>query len=283
MPDATHLTAPAKVNLGLEILRRRPDGFHELETIFYRIALADTIELHERPHGSSMTCDDPSLSIGPDNLCLRAVEAMRGATSIDRGVHVVLHKRIPTGAGLGGGSSDAAAVLKGLNGRWSSGLSLGQLKEIGATLGSDVPAFLGGPLALGRGRGEILEDLPPIFPHWLVCVTPPISVSTGWAYGHLQLVARPERTSLRERFLSGLHDLKALDQMLTNDFEDSVLRAHPQIADAKRRLREVGCTVALMSGSGSSVFGLTSDRESAEAAASRFDPPFVVSVSPPLS
>lgn len=282
MPDATHLTAPAKVNLGLEILRRRPDGYHELETIFYRIALADTIELHERPRGSTMTCDDPSLSIGPDNLCLRAVEAMRSATSNDRGVHVVLHKRIPTGAGLGGGSSDAAAVLKGLNERWSAGLSLERLKEIGATLGSDVPALLGGPLAFGRGRGEILEDLPPAFSHWLVCVTPPVAVSTAWAYGRLQLRTRPERTSLRERFLRAVPDLRALDTVLTNDFEDVVLPAHPPIAEVKRLLREAGCTAALMSGSGSSVFGLTTDRASAEAAALRFGPPFIVSVSPPL-
>jgi 4-diphosphocytidyl-2-C-methyl-D-erythritol kinase len=283
MPDATHVTAPAKVNLGLEILHRRPDGYHELETVFYRIALADTIELHDRSNGSSMTCDDPALGVGPDNLCLRAVEALRRVTSIDRGVHVVLHKRIPTGAGLGGGSSDAAAVLKGLNDRWSAGLSLERLKEIGATLGSDVPAFLGGPLAFGSGRGEILEDLPSVFPHWLVCVTPPVSVSTSWAYGHLQWHTRPDRTSLRERYLRALPDLGALDRMLTNDFEDTVLPAYPQIADVKHRLREAGCEAALMSGSGSSVFGLTKDRTSAEAVARHFDRPFIVSVSPPLS
>jgi 4-diphosphocytidyl-2-C-methyl-D-erythritol kinase len=283
MPDATHLTAPAKVNLGLEILRRRSDGYHELETVFYRIALADTIELHDRSNGSGMTCDDPALGVGPDNLCLRAVEALRRATSIERGVHVVLHKRIPTGAGLGGGSSNAAAVLMGLNERWSAGLSIERLKEIGATLGSDVAAFLGSPLAFGRGRGEILEDLPPAFPHWLVCVTPPVSVATSWAYGHLQLRSRPDRTSLRERFLHALPDLGALDKMLTNDFEETVLPAYPQIAEAKRRLRAAGCTVALMSGSGSSVFGLTTDRASAEAAARHFDSSFIISVSPPLS
>jgi 4-diphosphocytidyl-2-C-methyl-D-erythritol kinase len=283
MPDATYLIAPAKVNLGLEILRRRPDGYHELETVFYRIALADTIELHDRSNGSSMTCNDPALSIGHDNLCLRAVEALRRATSIARCVHIVLHKRIPTGAGLGGGSSDAAAVLMGLNQRWSAGLSVERLKEIGATLGSDVPAFLGSPLAFGSGRGEILEDLPPTFPYWLVCVTPPVSVSTSWAYGHLELQSRPDRTSLRERFLDALPDLRALDAMLTNDFEATVLPSYPQIADAKRRLREAGCTAVLMSGSGSSVFGLTADRASAEAAAGQFGPSFIVSVSPPLT
>lgn len=282
MPDAPHLTAPAKVNLGLEILRRRPDGYHDLETIFYQIGLSDSIELHDRREGSSMECDDPSLSIGADNLCLRAVAALRRASGNDRGVHVMLQKRIPTGAGLGGGSSDAAAVLRGLNAHWSIGLTVRQLQQIASTLGSDVPAFLGGPLSFGSGRGEILEDLPPRFPYWLVCVTPPVSVSTAWAYGHLRLAARNEHRPLRKRFLEALPDLVALKNVLTNDFETSVLPAHPAIAEVKRMLLEAGCSLALMSGSGSSVFGLTEDRASAELVARRFGPDDVVSITPPL-
>ncbi|MCU0454308.1 MAG: 4-(cytidine 5'-diphospho)-2-C-methyl-D-erythritol kinase [Bacteroidetes bacterium] len=283
MHDATHLTAPAKVNLGLEILRRRPDGYHELETIFYRIGLADSIELHDRQQGSTMECSDPALSTGEDNLCLRAVAAMRHATGIERGIHVVLHKRIPTGAGLGGGSSDAAAVLRGLNARWAVGLSDRHLKEIASSLGSDVPAFIGGPLSFGAGRGEILQDLPPRFPYWLVCVTPPLSVSTAWAYGHLRLLSKTEHQPLRDRFLGALPDLSALSKVLTNDFEGSVLEAQPAIAEVKRELQAAGCSLTLMSGSGSSVFGLTADRETAEATARRFGPTHVVSITPPLA
>lgn len=282
MPDASLLTAPAKVNLGLEILRRRPDGYHDLETIFYRISLSDSIELHDRPSGTSMTCDDPSLSIGNDNLCLRAVEVLRRATSIDRGVHIVLHKQIPTGAGLGGGSSNAAAVLDGLNRRWSAGLTAQQLRSLGATLGSDVPAFLGGPLAYGSGRGDVLENLPPVFPYWLVCVTPPVSVSTAWAYAQIHVPQRPGRISLRERFLRALPNMQALAESLTNDFEGPVLAAHPEIAEVKRRLSAANCPVVLMSGSGSSVFGLAADQATAESAAGRFSSRFMVSISRPL-
>lgn len=283
MPDPTLLTAPAKVNLGLEILRRRPDGYHDLETIFYRIALADILEIHDRPEGASLSCDDPALSVGPDNLCLRAVDALRQTASTQRGVHLVLHKKIPTGAGLGGGSSDAAAVLRGLNERWSLKLSDAQLREIGATLGSDVAAFLGGPLAVGQGRGEMLEDLPPRFPYWLVTVTPPVAVSTAWAYAQIRVASRPDRTPLRDRFLRSIDDLSALGSTLSNDFEGPVEAAHPQIAEAKRVLRSAGCGVALMSGSGSSVFGLTTERTTAASAARRFAPPFIVSITPPLA
>ena len=283
IPDVTFLFAPAKVNLGLEILRKRPDGYHDLETIFYRIALSDEIEIHERAHDLSMECSDPGVGIGEDNLCLRAAAAMRGETGIDRGVHIILRKRIPVGAGLGGGSSDAAAVLRGLNERWSAGLSEERLHTLASGLGSDVAAFLGGPLSVGRGRGEILESLPSRFPYWLVVVTPPVSVSTAWAYQHLRLQARPQHTPLRDRFLSAVHDLTALREVLTNDFEASVLPVHPEIAHVKQKLQMAGCAIVLMSGSGSSVFGVADQRATAESAARAFSPPFVVSITPPLT
>lgn len=282
MPDATFLLAPAKVNLGLEILHRRPDGFHALETIFYRIALADEITLRPQTSGLTMECDDPLLSTGGDNLCLRAAAAIQREAKIDAGVHVTLRKRIPTGAGLGGGSSDAAAVLRGLNELWSAGLTPDTLMRLAAGLGSDVAAFLGAPLSFGSGRGEVLEDLPSRLPYWLVCVTPPVSVSTAWAYQHFRIRVRSGHRPLRDRFLESVDDLASLTTVLTNDFEEIVLPLHPAIAEVKASLVEAGCPLVLMSGSGSSVFGLCEDRSVADAAVKRFSAPSIVSLTPPL-
>jgi 4-diphosphocytidyl-2-C-methyl-D-erythritol kinase len=145
-----------------------------------------------------------------------------------------------------------------------------------------VAAFLAGPLSVGLGRGEQLESLPPRFPYWLVCVTPPVAVSTAWAYGQIRVQERVGRTPLRDRFLRALPDLKALATVLTNDFEGPVLAAQPEIANVKRTLQAAGCGLVLMSGSGSSVFGLTPDRSIADAAAQRFSAPSVVSITPPL-
>ncbi|MEK6650032.1 MAG: 4-(cytidine 5'-diphospho)-2-C-methyl-D-erythritol kinase, partial [Bacteroidota bacterium] len=263
MPQTIIRPAFAKVNLGLEILRKRPDGYHDLETIFYRIGLKDEIEVQETPAALSMECDSPTLPIGPENLCIRAAEALRKETGERRGAHIVLRKRIPTGSGLGGGSSDAAAVLVAVNELWKCGSSLDTLRRIAATVGSDVPSFLSGPLTFGSGRGEILEDLPPRFPYWLVCVTPPLSVSTSWAYGHLRIPIRTDRRSLRDRFLHALPQIEALAEVLSNDFEPIVFPAHPKVGETQHTLREAGCRIAHMSGSGSSVFGLTGDRSSA--------------------
>lgn len=283
MPHTILRPAFAKVNLGLEILRKRSDGYHDLETIFYRIGLKDEIEVQETPSAVSMECDDPTLRIGPENLCIRAAQALRTETGEHRGTHIVLHKRIPTGAGLGGGSSDAAAVFVALNELWKCGRSPDALRRVAASVGSDVPSFLAGPITFGSGRGEIIEDLPQRFPYWLVCVTPPVSVSTSWAYGHLRIPIRTRRRSLRDRFLGAVDSIESLAEILSNDFEPTVLPTHPEVGAVQRALKDAGCRVALMSGSGSSVFGLTVDRSTAAAAASRFPSTHVVSLTPPLT
>lgn len=281
MPHTNPRTAFAKVNLGLEILRKRPDGYHDLETIFYRIGLADEIEVHPADD-LTMECDDPSLPIGRDNLCLKAAESLRQKIGGTAGAHIVLRKRIPTGAGLGGGSSDAATVLVALNELWETRLPTKELREIGASIGSDVPGFLASPLSYATGRGEVLEDLPPHFPYWLVTVTPPVAVSTAWAYGQLKLSSDEPRAPLRDRFLNALPNLDYLGAMLRNDFEQAVLGAYPQIAAAKRSLLKTRCACALLSGSGSSVFGLTDDRSIAETAIMGFSEDTVTSLTPPL-
>jgi len=155
MPHTTPRPAFAKVNLGLEVLRKRPDNYHDIETVFYRIQLADELEVRGSSHGITMECDDPRLSVGEDNLCIRAALALRRRAGIDLGAHIVLRKRIPTGAGLGGGSSDAATVLTALNEIWNPQLAVPDLREVAATIGSDVTGFLAGPLTFASGRGEL--------------------------------------------------------------------------------------------------------------------------------
>jgi 4-diphosphocytidyl-2-C-methyl-D-erythritol kinase len=177
------LAAPAKINLSLRILGKRPDGFHELETLMVPIGLSDEIEIvHAAGHGISITCNDPEIPTDSANLCVRAAELFREETGIAHGTSISLMKRIPHGAGLGGGSSDAAAVLKGLNTIFDEPLVAEELALLAASLGSDVPFFLHDGAAICRGRGEIIEDAPAIPERHILLIKPPFPVPTAWAY-----------------------------------------------------------------------------------------------------
>lgn len=272
----------SKINLGLEILRKRPDGFHDLETIYYRCSLADTLTFEVSDRNLTLESDAQALSVGPDNLCLRAAEALRAAAGGDRGAHIVLKKQIPIGAGLGGGSSNAAVVLQTLNELWGLHLPASRLFQIASTLGSDVPFFLGGPLSFGSGRGEILESLSVQYPYWTATHVPEVHVSTRWAYDHLQLVQRTRRESLRDRFLTNVSDIKRLKSELVNDFEGAVFASFPATRHAADLLKESGCDVVLMSGSGSAVFGLSPSRSIIEKAAAMATGRTIAFITPPL-
>jgi len=275
------LEAPAKVNLGFEIIRRRSDGFHDIETIYSSIALTDTVELTLIDDGITMDCTDPSLPAGNTNLCARAADTLRRHTGLQCGVHISLKKRIPHGAGLGGGSSDAAAVLKGLLKLWSIRMAEEEVADLAAGLGSDVSFFLHGGLAFGRGRGEIIQPMPNVFPYWIVCVVPPVRIATSWAYANHKLVERPNRTSLLERFTGSVDDMQSLERTLSNDFERAVMEAQPAVRHVRDALRHRGLRCVMMSGSGSSVFGLTTDAATALHATSDLSSDHVVSVTPP--
>ena len=179
------LSAPAKVNLGLEVLARRPDGFHEIRTILQTIALADDLDLEpaDRLH---LTCDAPELAC-ETNLVWRAATLLQDRYAPGRGAAIRLTKRIPVAAGLGGGSSDAAATLVGLNELWELGLSTAELRSLAAELGSDIPFFVGGGTQLAEGRGELLRPLPALPPAWLLVVVPPLTIAnkTATLYGQL--------------------------------------------------------------------------------------------------
>jgi 4-diphosphocytidyl-2-C-methyl-D-erythritol kinase len=255
-PETVRVLAPAKVNLFLEVLGRRADGYHEIATLLLAIDLAD--ELDFAPAGSgelSLTCDDPTLSVGPDNLVLKAASRLRDETGCTAGATIRLTKRIPWAAGLGGGSSDAAAALEGLNELWKLGLSPAALARIGAEVGSDVPFFLDGAAAWCTGRGEVVNPAAVGRVMDLVLIKPLEGLNTTDVYRRLTIPVNPvDGTAARESLASG--DVEALGRALFNRLQEPAFELSPAVADAYRRVQETGAAGCLMSGSGSSLFAL---------------------------
>jgi len=268
------LLAPAKVNLYLRVGARREDGFHDIDTLFQAIGLADRVEVSvEAPAGddSPVGIAVSGAHLGPPeaNLAWRAARAFLSEAAVDARVHIRLEKRIPAGAGLGGGSSDAAAVLRALQSLLPGRLSSVALGRLGATLGSDVPFFLGeSPLALACGRGEVLEPLRPLPAADVVVVTPPVHVATAWAYRALD-EKRARGGAAPERPDPALppDDWVLVAALAKNDFEEVVPSAIGEVAASLETLREEGASPALLSGSGGACFGIFPDAAAAERAA----------------
>lgn len=259
--------APAKVNLALRVLRKRPDGYHDIDTLFQAIDLCDEVEVELSSGGGVALEVEGRSDLGPQeqNLAWRAAAAFLDAAGSRVGVRLRLTKRIPVGAGLGGGSSDGAAVLRCLA-ALVGGVGADKVREIGAALGSDVPFFLGvSPMARGRGRGELLQALEPLPVADLVIVSPPVHVSTADAYR--ALARRVDGDAAKHELVMPVWT--DAPEVAVNDFQPVVAEAHPEVAQALGALRGAGARLALMSGSGSSCFGLFDDRAGAEAAAER--------------
>jgi 4-diphosphocytidyl-2-C-methyl-D-erythritol kinase len=268
--DSLRLRSFAKVNLALSILGKRPDGYHELRTVLQTVDLCDEIELTPAPELTLEVEGDPVLAALPAerNLVLRAARALAASAPAPSGAAIRLRKRIPTGAGLGGGSSNAAAVLLGLNRLWRVGLEPADLAQLAASLGSDVPFFLRGGTALGIGRGEEVYPLPDLAPTPLVILFPGVAVPTADAYASLDSTLTSRRDPRKMLgFCGQLAGGAACLTRIFNDFETSILPAHPAVREAKQFLERQGATTAMLSGSGSSVFGFFVDEESALAAA----------------
>ena len=258
------LSAYAKINLALEVLGKRPDGFHEVAMIMQSVSLHDTVTMTLRDEGLTLVCDNSSLPCDDSNLAYRAADLLRQKFGVGKGVHIELIKRIPMAAGLAGGSTDAAAVLKGLNVLWNLALSPVELERLAACLGSDAPFCLWGGTSLATGRGELLEPLPDFGGHGVVLANPPLQVSTAWAYGNFQRNLRPRLTDIPAmRGAIALHDFQLVAVQLFNELESVTIPAHPQIAVLKERLAKGGAAGVLMSGSGPTVFALTPDFASA--------------------
>lgn len=262
------IRAPAKVNLYLEVGGRRADGFHEIDTLFQAVSLWDEVRVERVPAGVDLRVDGPDLGPAEANLAVRAARAFLAEVGSPEGVRIELTKGIPAGAGLGGGSSDAAAVLRAMDALWDGPIGTVRLAALGAELGSDVPFFLGeSPLARGRGRGEVLEPVPPLPPADLVLVLPPVHVATGGAYAALgrRSDGGLER-AMEAPFLppTGWADVALVAR---NDFQEVVASTHPEVRRSLQALRDAGARPSLLSGSGAACFGVFPDQATAAAVA----------------
>jgi len=266
--DRLVVKAPAKINLHLEVLGKRPDGYHELETLMVAIDRYDDLVFEHRPDGTELACDRPGLSMGGDNLVTKALDLVRRETGIATGISIALTKRIPTAAGLAGGSSDAAATLAGLNAWWDLDWSQARLASFGATLGSDVPFFFSTPAAVCRGRGEIVTPSRLTRPLHFVVVKPDEGLSTAAVFGRLR---RGETNRPVEPIIEALEagDTPRVGSLLFNRLEGPAFALAPKVAELRRLLDRERRLGALMTGSGSAVFALCESRNEAEELARR--------------
>jgi len=259
----------AKVNLALRVLSRRPDGFHEIDTLFQSVSLSDTVSLERRDDGPLVTSSGLPIPLDARNLAWRAAEILREATGCPPvGIHI--DKRIPVAAGLGGGSADAAAVLQGMRALFSLALEDDRLEDLAADIGSDVPFMLRGGSARGKGRGERLEWWPPLGGFALVLVTPAVAVSAQEAYNWVR-IGLTDEAHFTKLNCSAIREggVGALAGALRNDLEPGVVSCCPDVARVRGAFARAGATAILMSGSGPSVFGLVGSREEAEHLADR--------------
>lgn len=276
MNSATEF-AYAKINLGLDVLGKRADGYHQIFTVMQTLALCDeiTVTETEKNSGIKLETNHPSLSCGEDNLAYKAAVLLAAHGNVEPNVHIVLHKKIFLSAGLAGGSSDAAAVLRGLNKLWGMRLSFRELEELGSKLGSDVSFCIGGGTAIAKGRGEILSPLPDL-PQTNVVLAKPkgLEVSTAGVYGGYnpaRVIRRPDIRSIAENISRGA---PAFAHHMANVLETVTIPEYPILASIKAAMLGAGAYISLMSGSGPTVFALArtfSDAQNIAASLSAYD------------
>lgn len=262
-PAALALQAPAKVNLFLEVLGKRPDGYHDLETLLVAVDLVDTLEFWPDESGAlTLTCDAPGLTTGPDNLVLRAADRLKRHANYPGGAAIHLAKRIPMQAGLGGGSSDAAATLKGLNRVWSLGVADAELARLGAEIGSDVAFFFAPGAAWCMGRGEKVEPMTPGRPLDLVLVSPGVGLATADVFRRVTVPEAPVPGDAM-RAAVGRGDVDEIGRRLHNRLQAPAEAVCPEVRAIRHALAAAGPAGCLMSGSGTTVFALCRDRSDA--------------------
>jgi 4-diphosphocytidyl-2-C-methyl-D-erythritol kinase len=254
------LEAPAKINWFLLVLGGREDGYHEIQSLMQRVSLADSLTFEESQEIEVVT--DSGIP-EEDNLVLKAATALKNKTGIRKGARISLMKRIPIAAGLGGGSSDAACTLTGLNRLWGLGLPKHELMGLASGLGSDVPFFLGSPSAVAEGRGEILTPVGLGRPLTLLLVKPHVGISAQWAYsGVTELTKTRYNIKIFSRAFEG-GDFSSLGKIMRNDLEGPVFGRYPEVRLLKEKLLENGALLSAMSGSGATVFGVFGSRDEA--------------------
>lgn len=283
MNSSLVLKAPAKINWSLYVLNKRDDGYHNILSLMHCIGLYDTLFFEHSDTIELITDMDIPLQ---QNLVYKAAKSLQSHTGVKNGARLVLKKEIPSGAGLGGGSSDAACTLIGLNELWGLGLKDGELKTIGSMLGSDVPFFFGNiagyPMAIAEGRGEILTPLKIDISYTLLLIKPFISISTEWAYekisSKLKVQSSKKLTKTEDKINNTnliynalkARDIPFLKSEVHNDFEGAVIEEYPIIGSLKEKVLNAGASMAIMSGSGSAVFGLFENRDKAINASRQF-------------
>ena len=261
--DAVVAWAPAKVNLFLEVLARRPDGYHEIATLMVAVSLYDTLEFAPAPDDTlELTCDNDELSVGPDNLILRVAALLKAHSGTRRGARIKLSKRIPMAAGLAGGSTDAAAALAGLNLLWGLNQPANELASLSGQVGSDVPFFFHTPAAWCTGRGEKVQARELPRPLWFALACPRVGLSTAAVYGKGKVPeASVDGARIRDALAAG--DPQTLGASLHNRLQETADRLRPELVLVRERLRRIGPTGCLMSGSGTSCFALCRDEREA--------------------
>lgn len=266
------VVAYAKINLGLHIVGRRADGYHNIETKFLQVSLADTLRFEEALSGKlELSCNWPEIPCDQSNLCSRAHHLLSTAVNRRLGVRLHIAKSIPTGAGLGGGSSDAAVTLMTLNSLFQLKLALPELHELACTIGSDVPFFLCGGFCEGKGRGEILSPIDKLPEFWVVLVSPNVSISTAWAYQNLKFgLTNEQKSSTFSVFKEEKPKPREAEWWGENDFEGIVLSKYSELAKIKDELLKGGAFAANMTGSGSTIYGLFRSFELAQQNHQRF-------------
>ncbi|MFA5880926.1 MAG: 4-(cytidine 5'-diphospho)-2-C-methyl-D-erythritol kinase [Eubacteriales bacterium] len=264
------LKARAKINLTLDVLGKRPDGYHEVEMVMQTIGLHDELMIEDAESGITVTTNNPGLPGGESNTAYRAAKMMIDSLQIDRGVKIHIIKGIPVSAGLAGGSTDAAAVIKGLNHLWNLNLSREDLVTRAAQIGSDVPFCIRGGTALARGRGELLAELPDIPEIWLVLAKPLLEVSTAEIYQNFdprRVIERPNTGAMIKAVRDG--NISGITENLANVLESVTLSRYPVVLQVKQAMEDSGVRRALMSGSGPTVFGLVDSQIKAKMTVTR--------------
>jgi 4-diphosphocytidyl-2-C-methyl-D-erythritol kinase len=268
MPDSLVLQAHAKINLTLDVDRLRPDGYHEIKSVMQTVSLADTL-IFNRADGFAVTCTPPGAAPdGRSNLAYQALQTL--ADRLPGGIQLQIDKRIPTAAGLGGGSSDAAAALKGAVALYDLHLTEVELISLAARLGSDTAFFIRGGTALAEGRGDVISVLPTLKPQWLVLVNPGFPVATAEVYARYRPEQKPPWTP---RFLAAVArgNRDGMLACMGNDLEPVTAADHPEVLAIKARLLQLGAERSLMSGSGPTVFGVFPGEEEARSAARQLE------------
>ncbi len=266
--NSIDLKAHAKVNIGLQVKDQREDGFHNIHTIFQELELHDTIVLEKQQRDWSINISDSTIPIDENNICIQAYLAIKQRFPKIDGISIILNKSIPSGAGLGGGSSNGAAVLRGLRELFDLPLNNRELSEIAVKIGADVPFFISGGTQIGDGIGNVLTPINNPFNGFYLLVIPDIFISTEWAYKALKkhLKEDTDRPNFAH-FLEGNNLSKAI---FDNDFERIVIPTYPKIGEIKKGLLKAGASYASLSGSGSTVFGIYDDEANAKQAESHF-------------